>query len=213
MVAVLLAPGIPVFVDVGLRAFLEGLRLLCRFRGLCLLPGDPFLLDQVDAGTDLQARGIAEQSCLLQGNILEGAEAVPALLAFKSVSIAPIFRPWARNDQIEAIAIGILAGLLFAFDIKWFQSAWHCFLRSKPSSEPTGKNHGLRSDWREHWRTRKYSVPKQTADFVVNSERRRTRENSILAEGVGCDLTLKLLIFFGKLVKWIAAKSRPLPWQ
>src|ERR1700761_318207 len=57
LVAVLLAPGIPVFVNVGLRAFLEGLRLLCRHRGLCLLPGDPFLLDQVDAGTDLQARG------------------------------------------------------------------------------------------------------------------------------------------------------------
>ena len=55
----------------------------------------------------------------------EGAEAVPALLAFEPVSIAPILRPWACNDQIEAIAIGILTGLFFALNTEWFQSACH----------------------------------------------------------------------------------------
>jgi hypothetical protein len=33
----------------------------------------------------------------------------------------------------------------------------------------------------------------------------------IVAEGVGCDLTLFLLMFFGKLVKRFAAKARPPP--
>ena len=62
------------------------------------------------------------------------------------------------------------------------------FLRLKPSSEPTVKNYGLRSDYREHQRTLKYSVSEQAVAFTADSERLRTMENSILAEGVSADL-------------------------
>jgi hypothetical protein len=63
--------------------------------------------DQVDTGSDLQARGIAEQLCLLEGNILEEAEAVPALLGRVSI----------RNDDRFLVAfndgeIALISALL-----------------------------------------------------------------------------------------------------
>jgi hypothetical protein len=67
--------------------------------------------------------------------------------------------------------------------IEGFHSSGHVLLRRKPSSEPTGKNYGLRSGQGEHRRTPKYRVSEQAAEYTVDSARRRGMENSILAEG------------------------------
>src|SRR6185437_6976313 len=38
----------------------------------------------------------------------------------------PLNRSFTGNDQIKTITIGVLAGLLFALNVEWFEFASHC---------------------------------------------------------------------------------------
>jgi hypothetical protein len=78
---VLLALGVPVFIDVGLRAFFEGLGLLDCFHGLGFLARRPLLLDRIISGADLLPNRITLEPRILQRDVGEGTQAMPALLA------------------------------------------------------------------------------------------------------------------------------------
>ncbi len=85
-----LAPAVPVLIDIGSRALLEGFGLHGRLGGFCLQSRRALLLDDVDACADLLARRIALDPRLPERNILQRPEAVPAFLAFEPVPIGPI---------------------------------------------------------------------------------------------------------------------------
>jgi hypothetical protein len=139
----LLAPLRPIFIDVPLRALLE---CRCLHRGrddfLFLAPG-ALLRNDVDAGRvpvalDAEPGGVARKPRILERHILERAQAVPSLLALELVTKAPVPGVGAGDDQVEAFAIRVLAGLGFAFDVEWFEFASHAVT----SKETVRRTHG-----------------------------------------------------------------------
>ena len=61
---------------------------------------------------------VAREPRILERDVFERAQAVPTLLAGHPVSIRPALRCRACDDEIEAIDVGVLAGLGFAFDVE-----------------------------------------------------------------------------------------------
>src|SRR6267378_6528523 len=66
---------------------------------------DAFGMDDVDAlgaaiSLDQQPRRIALQPGLTERDVLKRPQAVPALYAGEPITISPVFRIWAGNDQI-----------------------------------------------------------------------------------------------------------------
>jgi hypothetical protein len=82
---------------------------------------------------------------------------VPALFAIFPISIRPAFRRWSRDDQVEAAAVGVFAGLYEALYVEWFKPSSHC-----SSERIVLRTHGLqlRSATRlgRTRRTAKYSL-------------------------------------------------------
>ena len=80
-----------------------------------------------------EPRGITGEPRLLERNFFERAQAVPALLAAKPITEAPVLRVRAGHDQIEAVAISVFAGLGFAFNVERFQPSSHVeFSKKRP---------------------------------------------------------------------------------
>src|ERR1700738_1121840 len=128
------APCVPKPADIGFGALLKRRRLGLDFRGLGLRAPGPALLDNVYAGgvavaLHSEAGGITRKPRILERNILERAQPVPSLLAIEPVTEAPVLRVSAGDDQVKAFAIGILAGLRFAFDVEWSEFSSHVFLQ------------------------------------------------------------------------------------
>jgi hypothetical protein len=78
LIAVLLAPAVPMLVNISLGTFLELLGLLSRLDRFLFLARVPFFLDEVDAtGTAIalhqQAGRIPSEPGILQRNVLERA--------------------------------------------------------------------------------------------------------------------------------------------
>jgi hypothetical protein len=126
----LFAPGQPVRADVGLGAFFEGRQHRLDFDRPRLLAGYALLLNDVDAWCaaitlHAQARRVACETCLFERHILERSESVPALLPVFPVSIRPVFRRGAGDDEIETTAIGIFARPHFALDVQCFELSSH----------------------------------------------------------------------------------------
>lgn len=102
---------------------------------------------------------------------------MPSLLAVLPLTIGPALRRGAGNYQVEPVAVGIFAGLCFAFDVERFQLSSHMSLRSKPSSEPTVPSYGLRFDCEERRRIKEYSLPAKALillEIPNGGEHRRT---------------------------------------
>src|SRR5215813_10844477 len=111
------------FPNVSLGALLEALQRGFDLNGFLLCPLLASLHDDVDAGYmaiafHAQARGVACQAGLLQRHLVEGAEAVPALLAVEPVAVTPVLRTRAGDHQIEATPGGIFPGGGFPLDIE-----------------------------------------------------------------------------------------------
>ena len=88
MVAVLLAPGPPLRAYIGLGAFLECRCCAVHFRRLGLLPRLAASLDDVHAGCaaialHAQPSRVAGKSCVFEGYVFEGTEAVPTFFAVR----------------------------------------------------------------------------------------------------------------------------------
>lgn len=54
---------------------------------------------------------------------------MPSLLAVLPVTIRPALRRGTSYDQVEPVAVSLLSGLRFAFDVERLEFSNHVFLR------------------------------------------------------------------------------------
>jgi hypothetical protein len=89
-----------------------------------------------------EPRRVASQARILQRYILERAQTKPTLLAILPVPIVLVLRCGACDDEIETVAVGVLARPSFTFDIERSELAGHVFPLAKirppnPRLKPT----------------------------------------------------------------------------
>jgi len=134
-----------VLVNVPFGALLERRHRRRILLGLDLLPRGSLLRDDVDTGgtpVALHAEPgcIACQPRILQRHVAERAQAMPALLSVLPIAIGPVLRRCARDDEVEAAAIGVLAGFRLALDLKGFQLSSHVV----PPVKTVRRTHGAK---------------------------------------------------------------------
>jgi len=93
----------------------------------------------VSAFSHFLARRVALDPGVLERQVLQGAQAVPAFFALDPIPIGPVPRCRAGHDEVETIPVRVFPGGDLSSDFQGFELPSHVCSPTKPSAKPTEK--------------------------------------------------------------------------